>query len=126
MRLLPTAELRIEPYAVLYGGFRLEADTFSDVFSAFGDDNHLHGVAPDSTVLSLSIDDKTSESVKLSWTYSRPARDPADTVFRPKRAVEAANDIPPDFFMEGRCDLVAVISASSARRPTLVCPTCMS
>ena len=42
-RLLPKSELRVEPYVVIYGSFRVERETFDAVFSSLAQDNFVVG-----------------------------------------------------------------------------------
>lgn len=63
------------------------------------DSSSISTTSGDST-LALAINDAAEDTVSISYTYSRPAREEGDALFKPDRSKEDASKIPEEFFEE--------------------------
>lgn len=97
---LPLTNPEILPYVVFNGKRRLSRETFDDVYASMFKNTTVLETRLDNVVLSISINEATSEKVSISWIYSRPARGSLDVLHKPNRPNAAAKDIPEEFFQE--------------------------
>lgn len=96
------APLKVLEFATYNGKRYLTPREFDDDFaSSMQDKNVLEQRVSDDTFLQISINERSNERVIISYTYSRPARDGSeDQLYRPKRSVSAAKEVPEELFAE--------------------------
>jgi tyrosinase len=101
--LLPTSSrLDVLPYVAFNGKRRMNRKEFDDIFSgeAVEKRTNVWEAKEGDAVLNISVNEKTSEGVSISWVYSRPIRSNEDALHRPNRSNEDAQKIPEEFFLE--------------------------
>lgn len=96
--------LKVLPYATYNGSRQLSPQEFDDAFGAsMADDTVLEQRiyhAKKWVYLQISISDRTKDGVLISYTYSRPARERNDRLYRPLRPKHEAEKIPSELFAE--------------------------
>lgn len=99
--LLPNTELNVLPYVVFRGTRRIDSSTFKEIYGKSLTDANLVETKKGNVLLQISINDYVpdSETVDLSYIYSRPAK-AADTLHRPSRTTGQSSDISEAFFNE--------------------------
>jgi 2-polyprenyl-6-methoxyphenol hydroxylase-like FAD-dependent oxidoreductase len=97
-QLLPEASFDILEYAVYYGQQHLEPNDAR--YALLGESCDMKATTG-STSLGVNINERSAKTLKIGYTYSRPApRD--DTLLQPARKKEAAHDLPPKLLDELR------------------------
>jgi 2-polyprenyl-6-methoxyphenol hydroxylase-like FAD-dependent oxidoreductase len=88
---MPDAELRVSPYAVYYGRRELSLETFAGKFAPMMNGSNAIERREGQMRMEIKIDDISDEAVRISYTYSRPARE-NDNAFHPNRRNEQTAD----------------------------------
>jgi 2-polyprenyl-6-methoxyphenol hydroxylase-like FAD-dependent oxidoreductase len=73
---------------------------YDNVFAATMEGNNVIEVTKNGSLLHISINEITSERASISWMFSRQSRGEDDALFTPDRPLEAAINIPEEFFSE--------------------------
>lgn len=92
--------LKVLPFATYNGRRDLTPREFDDGFAAAMHGTNVLEQRVADAFLQISVSDRTSEKVTLSYTYSRPARNGVDPLYRPRRSKTAAKEIPEELFSE--------------------------
>jgi len=95
----PSTDFNVLPFAVYNGKRRLILETFDEKYASDMDGATVIERRKGQTLLQITVNDRTSQSVSISYTYSRPAHHP-DPIFNPDRPASGARDIPAEFFNE--------------------------
>ncbi|POS74459.1 early conidial development-2 [Diaporthe helianthi] len=95
------AALDVLPIVAYNGKRRVDRATFDNAYAPYmKGSNELETRREGSVVMNISIIEFNENSVDLSWTYSRPARGPHDTLHRPNRSAAEASSHPEDLYAE--------------------------
>lgn len=97
---LPGRQLEVLPYVAFNGRRKIERKTFDEVFLPEMKVSHVIELKRGQTVLKISTNELTEDSVNINWIYSRPAQGPSDPLHRPNRSTSEAKQIPEQFFQE--------------------------
>ena len=95
----PQTNFNVLPFAVYNGKRRLSRETFDEKYASYMDGANMLERRDGKTLMQITVNDRSNESVSISYTYSRPAKQP-DPLFKPERPVSGATDIPDEFFTE--------------------------
>lgn len=88
------------PYVVLNGKRRVPLAQYNNMYAQhFGNATTLEHQLGNGTILSMSIAEYKNDTINLSYTYSRSARND-DELYKPARAMAGAEDIPDAFYAE--------------------------
>ncbi|TKA65935.1 hypothetical protein B0A55_10357 [Friedmanniomyces simplex] len=98
----PTSSFNILPFAVYNGRRRVDLKTFEDRYAPSMDGANVVEIWQGQSLLQITINDRTSKTVGISYTYSRRARSPVDPIFTPERSTSGASQIPDELFDEIR------------------------
>ena len=93
-------ELKVLPYVVFNGKRRYSCKEYRERLAPYFQDSVLIQMRKGDILLEISLNEYTSLSITLSYTYSRPARDGGDPLHRPDRVISGAADVPKEFFEE--------------------------
>lgn len=94
------AKLQVLPFATYNGKRRVSSTDFQTKFAPAMQGRCAIEQRVSDALLQISINDRTSEEVSISYTYSRPAREGDDQLYRPERSKDAAKQMPEAFFQE--------------------------
>lgn len=95
-----TSKPQILPYATFNGSRRLSLDEYNQTIRPHINDKAKLVRHNGDAYLEIAINDVTSSRVTISYTYSRPAKEAADPLYRPERPISGATDMPEEFFTE--------------------------
>ncbi|KAL6804202.1 hypothetical protein J3E68DRAFT_392791 [Trichoderma sp. SZMC 28012] len=98
--LSPGTSFNVLPYVVFNGKRRVERALYDSLYAPAFKGSNVIRMKQGDTVLNLSVNEQQTDSVSISWIFSRPARSPIDPLHRPNRPVSDAMDIPKEFFDE--------------------------
>jgi 2-polyprenyl-6-methoxyphenol hydroxylase-like FAD-dependent oxidoreductase len=96
---MPDHQLEVLPYAVYNGKCRLDRKMFYEKFAPQLDGANVLVHQTGGRRMQINIDDILSDTVAVSYIYSRRA-EPGDPIFDPSRPNPGARDIPEAFFDE--------------------------
>ena len=96
----PATEFEILPYVVFNGKRRLTPSAFRERYAARMSDANVIEHWTANTLLQISTNEKNDQQVSISYTYSRPAHQHNDPLFRPSRPKSGATDTPAELFTE--------------------------
>ena len=96
----PTTQFNVLPYAVYNGKRRVDLSNFKRKYAPYMAGANLVEHQHSDSLMRISVDESTPERVSISYTYSRPARQPSDPIFNPDRPNSGATDIPAALFDE--------------------------
>ena len=96
----PATDFEILPYVVINGKRRVDSSTFDSRYAAKLNEANVIEQRIGNVLLQISINDRTGTEVSISYTYSRPARQSSDPVFKPSRPKSGATEIPQELFDE--------------------------
>lgn len=95
----PTTDFNVLPFAVYNGKRRLTRQTFDEKYASYMDGANVIEQKENQTLMQISINDRSGDSVSISYTYSRPAQQ-SDAIFNRNRPMSGAIDIPDELFEE--------------------------
>lgn len=96
----PNTNVNILPFAVINGKRRLNPDTFDRKYAPYMDNENKLSHKISDALLQISVNERSNDKASVSYTYSRPARQSNDPLFRPNRSIPGASDIPEEFYTE--------------------------
>ena len=97
-----SSRLDVLPYVAFNGKRRMERKEFDDIFGGEAAEKRTNvwEAKEGNVVLNVSVNEKTSEGVSISWIFSRPMHSNEDPLHRPNRPNDDAKKIPDEFFLE--------------------------
>ena len=100
--LLPDANPELHPYAVFYGTRSIPHEIYTRAIAPQMQGRTTMELRRDDVLLRIFINNSTSATINLGYTYSRPARSGAipDPLYKPNRPTNGATDIPEAFYTE--------------------------
>lgn len=99
--LLPELQLEVLPFVVFNGVKWMDRSTFDSLFAPAMDRSAvIEHRAKNGALLRVLLDNKTDDEARISWSYSRAARGPDDSCYRPDRPVKDVKLIPEEFYDE--------------------------
>jgi 2-polyprenyl-6-methoxyphenol hydroxylase-like FAD-dependent oxidoreductase len=96
----PESQPTILPYVVFNGKRRIDQATFEAKISPHMKNSTVVNLRRGDVRVNVSINKYTTESVSISWTYSRPSRGNADMLHSPDRELSKATVVPEQLFEE--------------------------
>ena len=97
--LVPNIQLKVLPYVVFNGKRRMALKDYQKALAPQMQGYNITESRQDDIVLQIAINQYTTTTVDVSYTYSRPAHQ-TDPLHKPDRAVPGATDIPEEFYIE--------------------------
>lgn len=94
------AKLQVLPFATYNGKRRVSAADFETMFVPVMQNRCAIEQRVADALLQLSINSRNDKEVHISYTYSRPARNGDDQLYRPERSKDAAKEMPEALFKE--------------------------
>lgn len=98
--LAPSIKLKVLPYAVFHGKRHLLHTEYSEMMGLKAYEHVQFQTLKGNIRLEISMSNRTASGVDVSYTFSRPAKDVDDPLYRPDRCIAAAKDIPEAFYQE--------------------------
>ncbi|KAK5743308.1 hypothetical protein LTR17_002787 [Elasticomyces elasticus] len=98
--LVPKSTFKILPYAVYNGKRRVEAKIFEELYAPHMQGANVIERRLGRTLLQITVNERTEDLVSISYTYSRPAKEATDPLFKPERSTSGASQVPGELFDE--------------------------
>ena len=98
-QVLPDVKPSVLRYVAINGQRRVPKDQFDSTFLPAMAESSAVSTSMGDATLAIAINDATEETVSLSYTYSRPARE-KDALYKPDRSTDDAKIIPEEFYQE--------------------------
>lgn len=93
-------KLRVLPYVVFNGKRLISITEYMTTIHGYMQNHVLAQAHKGGILLEISVNDISGSHVDLSYTYSRPAKDNDDPLYKPDRPIPGATDIPEEFYEE--------------------------
>ncbi|KAF2846534.1 FAD/NAD(P)-binding domain-containing protein [Plenodomus tracheiphilus IPT5] len=98
--ILPSTKIQVLPLVAINGKRRVDPQTYDSLFAPAMKNINFLQTTHGTTVLNISLNERTPKHTSISWTFSRPPHSNNDALYRPDRSNADARDIPEAFFDE--------------------------
>lgn len=98
--LCPEMKLQVLPYVVFNGKRFIPITDYMKTMHVYMQNKSLIQAHKGNTLLEISVNDTSGSDVSISYTYSRPAKENNDPLYKPDRPIPSASLIPEDFYEE--------------------------
>ena len=101
--LAPALKLKVLPFVAFNGKRRFSHKAYMDNMHQYLQESVLIQARKGEVVLEISLNQYEASHVDVIYTFSRPAREGHDPLYKPDRKISGATDIPEEFYEELEC-----------------------